>query len=151
MKILVDNGNPATLRRRANCRSKAGRTSSHHENINLFHHCVRTCIFALHTTWHVRLCATESTSARHSMHTPIPHNTDRGDPVSDRLEGTPAIRRATATVLPSGTRTGAPFTITTTESDMRRLADRARRKIRLLCNRRLPSENHVGDQSPRRH
>src|SRR5262249_10281146 len=124
--------------------SDSCRTCAHDQYIGVVHSAITFMPFA-HNVWQLRTCGTSSTVTRHSKQIPIPHSGPRGSPQTDRLNVlSPAIRIATATVVPAGTSMRLPFTDRVTVSGMKDPFPFG--QVRIDWNCRLPAENLVGKE-----
>jgi hypothetical protein len=96
----------------SDCRSRhPSRARPHHDHVKARRHPVTTSIPGAQISWHVRLCGTPSTVARHSMQMPMPQSGLRASPVVEKRLGSPAIIKAAATQVPAATCTCLPFTV----------------------------------------
>jgi hypothetical protein len=117
--------------------------------IHLLYFSVVTCIPSSHNTWQPRQCEIPSMATRHSKQIPMPQSGPRGSPLTDVRQACPASIIAIATVVPEGTTTGFPFTVTVISLRMRVLLCGSRRQVRFDRNLRFCSGDLIG-QDPRR-
>ena len=75
-------------------------------------------------SWHVRVCLSLFTVARHSKQTPIAHKGPRGSALTERRTiEIPEDKIAASTVVPEGTPRRAPFRVMEIASGMNALAN----------------------------
>jgi hypothetical protein len=101
--IVVEETDALTGFRRDRRRSDATGACANHDEIEGWGHSVTTSMFGAQRSWHVRRCGSPFTLARHSRQIPMPQSGARGSPLTDRLQGCPAIIIAAATLVSSET------------------------------------------------
>src|SRR5215472_1641433 len=83
---------------------------------------------------------------RHSKQIPIPHSGPRGAPVTEVRQACRARTAAAAAVVPGGTSTATPLTLSRSRLGMDVLLSGSGRKIRLQRNLRLLAGQLIGQK-----